>query len=802
LNVLVLDEILEIPCAHSADPNAGVLELAVGPDAMQAEREKRWRRDRCCHFQEGTAIAANRGGWATRGQRRLHKRYHDPAIKSYKVINERPHRHLHAAGHTRPMTRSSNLVWRVLCGVLLAWAWKAQAADLYVATNGSDRWSGTLRNPNADQTDGPLASLAGAQSAIRKLRTTGLSPQERVTVTVRGGLYTLEKTVHWTADDSGTAEAPVTYQAFSGEEVRLIGGKLVSRFKPVTDPAVLSRLNESARAKVVQADLRALGVSDFGSPGGGGLELFFDGKPMKLARWPNEGFTKILEVLGNTPVDVRGTTGCVEGIFTYEGNRPARWVGENDPWVHGYWFWDWSDQRQKVKTLDLSKHTIELAPPYHGYGYRKGQWYYAYNLLSEIDEPGEWYLDRERGVLYFWPPSSPNDRQAMVSLLPTLVTLENVSHLTLRGFTFEAARSAALTISGGISNRVVACTIRNVGGSALNVSGGSGHGVIGCDIYQCGAGGISLAGGDRKTLSPAGHYADNNHIHHYGRWQPMYSAGISLSGVGLRATHNLLDNAPHQAIGFSGNDHLIEFNEIHSVCFESNDAGAIYAGRDWTMRGTVIRHNYLHDITGFENRGCVGVYLDDMFGGTEISGNLFYRVTRAAFIGGGRDCRIENNIFVDCSPSIHVDARALGWAKYHADGWLKEALEQGTLSGTRFREPPFSVRYPKLVDILLKEPEAPAGNVIARNICVGGRWDEIESKARKFLTIENNLLAEDPHFVNAARLDFRLREDSPAFQFGFKPLPLQQIGLYQDEDRASWPVKTQVRLSKTPARAE
>ena len=113
--------------------------------------------------------------------------------------------------------------------------------------------------------------------------------------------------------------------------------------------------------------------------------------------------------------------------------------------------------------------------------------------------------------------------------------------------------------------------------------------------------------------------------------------------------HNLIDNAPHQAIGFAGNDHLIELNEIHTVCYESNDAGAIYAGRDWTMRGTAIRHNYFHDISGFEGRGCVGVYLDDQFSGTEVFGNLFYKVTRAAMIGGGRDCTIANNIFVDCA---------------------------------------------------------------------------------------------------------------------------------------------------------
>jgi hypothetical protein len=670
---------------------------------------------------------------------------------------------------------------------------QTEALDLYVSSSGSDGWSGTLPSPNASKTDGPLASLERGRDAVRKWRAAGGSAQEPVTVTVRGGAYILDKPLQLLTIDSGTAEAPVVYRSFPGEEVRLIGGRIVPAFKPVTDPAILGRLDPSVRSNVVQADLRALGISDFGNAGGGGLDLFFGEKPMLLARWPNHGFTKIVDVLGKTPVDVRGTKGCVEGIFAFEGDRPKRWVDEKDPWVHGYWFWDWSDQRQKIKAIELGQGTIELAPPYHGYGYRKGQWYYAYNLLSEIDQPGEWYLDRESGVLYFWPPAPLASGQAIVSVLPTLITMDKASYVTFRGFIFEAVRGTALTISAGASDRILGCIIRNVGGSAMDIAGGVDHAVVGCDIYQCGAGGISMSGGDRQTLASGGHYADNNHIHHYGLWRPMYSAGVSLSGVGLRATHNLIDNAPHQAIAFGGNDHRIEFNEIHSVCFESNDAGAIYAGRDWTMRGTIIRYNYLHDITGFEGRGCVGVYLDDMFCGTEITANLFYRVTRAAFIGGGRDCRIENNIFVDCQPAVHVDARALGWAHDQSDLWIKEGHERGTLSGIRYQQPPYHARYPGLGDILSEQPAAPVGNVIARNICVGGRWDEMESKARPLLKTESNLLSADPRFVNAAGLDFRLRSDSPAFQIGFQEFPIASIGLYSDANRASWPVQSELR---------
>ena len=698
---------------------------------------------------------------------------------------------------------SSGLLQIVMAGAMMSVVSpSSEQVTFYVATDGNDAWSGTLEVPNAAKNDGPFAAPARARDAIRQLKKENRLPKDGVAVVVRGGTYSIDGPLEFTTEDSGTKDAPISYRAAPGESVRLLGGKVVANWKPVTDADVLGRLDESARGQVKQADLRTLGITDFGSPSGGGVELFFNGEPMTVSRWPNEGFVPIVNVLGKTERNVRGTKGCAEGIFEYEGERPKRWVAERDAWVHGYWFWDWAEQRHKIKAIDSEQRSIEIEPPYHGYGYRKGQWFYAFNLLSEIDRPGEWYVDRASGVVYFWPPSPVEKGEAIVSVLPTMVTMKDVSHVALGGFTIEAVRGTAITMSGGAENRVLGCTIRNVGGWALTVSGGGGHGVVGCDMYQVGGGGISLSGGNRTTLTPAGHFAENNHIHHYARVKRVYQPGITLQGVGNRAAHNLIHNAPHMGMGFGGNDHLIEFNEMHSVCYESNDAGAIYTGRNWTMRGTIIRHNYLHHINGFRGRGCVGVYLDDMFCGTEISGNLFYRVTRAAFIGGGRDCIVKNNLFVDCNPSLHIDARALGWAHGHADMWIKEGREKGTLSGIRYKEPPYSERYPELVNILDDEPAAPKGNQVSCNVSFGGKWDGVQGSARKYQTIENNLVDVDPHLATPDRIgegkqpravDFALKPDSPVWAVGFDRLPFDRIGIYEDDTRASWPVTHKVR---------
>lgn len=657
-------------------------------------------------------------------------------------------------------------------------------ATLYVARGGSDDAAGTR--------DDPFATLQQARDAIRAMRAEGGLPDGGVTVLLRGGLYTMDGAFELSEADSGTEAAPIIYRAAPDEQVVISGGVRVppGAFGPVTDTAALGRLPAEAREHVLQADLTALGVEEYGSPEGGGLEVFFDEERMTLARWPNEGFTRIADILGIQPRDVRGTKGDAVGKFVYEGDRPERWVGEKDLWVHGYWFWDWADERQPVKEIDTEERTIELEEPYHSYGYRTGQWYYAYNALSELDRPGEWYLDREDGVLYFWPPGEIEDARTVVSVADDLVRAEGVSHVSFEGLTLEAPRGTGIVISGGSDASIIGCTFRDIGGFAGRVSG-TGNTVAHCDAYHMGQGGFTLSGGDRATLTPAGNLVENCHIHHFGEWKRMYVPGVSVHGVGNRVAHNLIHTAPHQAISFGGNDHVIELNEFHSVCYESNDAGAIYSGRNWTMRGTVIRNNYMHHVNGREGRGAVGVYLDDMYCGTEISGNVFYRVIRAAFIGGGRDCSIVNNVFVECPRAVHIDARAMGWAAGSVPTTMTDRLQQMPYQNDLWRE-----RYPELVDILDDEPAAPKGNLVARNLIAGPYgWRDIQGTADPYQTVTDNVVVEDVDFFEPEGPTLRLERVPELAQIDLQPLPVEVMGLYEHEARPTWPVQHEVRDS-------
>lgn len=669
-------------------------------------------------------------------------------------------------------TCSSIIFSLVLLGV-------ERPADLYVSPEGNDSWSGKLNSPNADQTDGPFASLERARDELRRWKHSGTTPSGGITVELRAGRYSRFASFDLTEQDSGTPESPIRWRGEQGESACITGGPAIVTWSSVEDPEILQRLDPAVRGKVLQADLKKQGVNDFGEVDSNRLELFYDNRPMIPARYPNEGFLEIAEVLGPTPREIHGKKGVVEGSFAYSDDRPSRWQGEPEAWLHGYWFWDWADQRQKIGSIDLRSKSISLIPPHHHYGYRKGQWYYAFNILSELDAPGEWYLNRQNGILYFYPPDPGeiSNHSTVVSVSSGLVTLSRVLHVEFSNMVFECSREIGINATDSKGIRIDGCLFRNIGGNAVHFDQGEHNAIINSDVTDIGHGGVVVTGGDFLNLKPSNHLVDNCLVTRYGRWKPMYSAGISVNGVGIKVAHNRIHDAPHIGILFRGNDHLIELNEIHHVCQESNDAGAIYSGRNWTWRGTVIRHNHLHHITGFRDRGCLGVYLDDMLCGTTVFGNLFFKVNNATAICGGRDCRIENNIFVDCRPAIHIDDRALHWASYHAQEWINEAKEKGTISGIAYKQPPYNERYPELSRIIEEDPAAPRGNVITRNLQWQGTWVDLSVNDKTMLQIDHNFAGEDPGFIDARNENFQLRDDSTVYANGFRKLPIEIMGL-------------------------
>jgi hypothetical protein len=651
-------------------------------------------------------------------------------------------------------------------------------AKLFVAPNGSDAAVGDSAHP--------LASFAGAVLAVRAIKAHGALPKGGIAVVFRAGEYRVTETIRLSAEDSGSAASPIVYRAVPGASVRFTGGVRLQGFSPVTDPAMLARLPEAARGKVVGIDLLANHVTDLGRLAPQGMmvgnavtELFFNGRALQLARWPNEGWLKTGKVShDNLPEG--------EVAFAYTGERPARWATAKDAWIFGYPKYLWADARLPIAGIDPASHVIRVAVG-STYGVDPGMPYYVYNLLEELDTQGEWYLDRETGQLFLYPPSDPTAADVQLSVLSApFVEMDGASYVRLEHLTFEFGRSDGIVVKDGEHCLIAGCTVRRLGGTGVLVEGGHDDGIFGCDIYCMGRGGTSIKGGDRRTLTPSGHFVENCHIYDFSRWGRTYTPAVYTDGVGMHIAHNLIHDSPGHAMRLEGNDQVVEYNDVHHVIRETDDQGAVDIFYNITYRGLVLRYNFWHFMgDGSDRLMHAGIRLDDAISGVTMYGNVFYNSSEGLFGGvqihGGNSNVVENNLFVRCKYGV-------SFSQWGADRWRKfiegPDAKKMTAETVDISKPPYSTRYPALAHL-------------TENIDINMIWRNIACGCSEFLTRDNNkenmldnlLTAEDTGIVAPHNGDFSFRAGSSLLgQTGFRPIPFQEIGLYADPLRASWPV--------------
>ncbi|MFC1738348.1 right-handed parallel beta-helix repeat-containing protein [Planctomycetota bacterium] len=672
----------------------------------------------------------------------------------------------------------------------------AEDSKFFVALDGSDDNPGTISEP-----------LATVQKAANVMVSGD-------TCYIRSGTYLLEDSINLGSTNSGDEGRPITYRPYRDEEVILTGAVELDPddFEVVTDTDILDRLPARARGKVVQIDLAAAGITDYGqiqALAGNTVpeaELIFNNRVMHLARWPNMGFA----YTGN--VIQRGSE-TEPSIFGYDSDRPERWNQADDIWMLGFWWQEWRDDSVQVASIDTTNKTIQTvsAPNCFGrIGILSDKRYYYFNLLEEIDTPGEFYIARTTGILYFYPPDELQGNRIQLTVLDEpLLTMSNVSNVIVESLTFEATRDNAISVAGGSNNLFAGCTIRNTGRRAASVQGGSDIGFKSCDIYGNGDGGLSLGGaGDIKTLTPGKLFADNNHIYNWERRTKMYAAPINISSVGNIVSHNLMHGSWHSAIAFSGNDHLITYNEIHNIIKYSNDSAAAYSGRGWTRSGTEIKHNFIHHIHGIPTHDVIGigVYPDDGLSGIYVTGNVFYDIDMAFFSHGGRGSIVKNNMIIDCYRSISfMDPTLVNWWDSRYESLLRR------LDGVPYDDPdgPYA-KYPHLKTLIAdlqrleqnpdnEDYKIPKDNSAVRNFLYDTNDIESSDNIVTYGAFEDNLMfdmSQDPGFIDYDNMNFALSPDSIVYEQiqGFEEIPFEQIGLYTDQYRKTLPTLGEFRL--------
>ena len=499
-------------------------------------------------------------------------------------------------------------------------------------------------------------SIEEVRDLIREVR--GNGDDRHYTVLIEDGEYTITQIVFDERDHD------TTWRSRDGGMV-LSGGLRL-------DPKDFAPWDKNENIKVIDLTKLGLGPDDWGSmdPLGGNTsvtaqetreimpcELYWNGRRCVTARYPNgKEWLKTGVIIDNGDSGPDNPRGGTFAMDKKTAARAAGWAFCEDIWVFGCFKYDWSDMSTPVKAFDNAAGTLttEYAS---GYGYKEGGTYYFYNVLEELDAPGEWYLDRNAGLLYIWPPEGNfDDVRIDLSLsTETLITGENLENVSFIGLTLQCTRGDGIVLSGD-NLTVDHCLVRNIAGSAISVTGHN-NTVSDNEVSHVGNKGITIDGGDTETLTPGNSKAVNNLVHDWPEVNMNYKGGINIFGTGNLAAHNELYNSPHTAIFFGGNNHVIGYNLIHDVCLITHDAGAIYNGRSWhSAWGTAICNNVIYNLGGGEYEPC-GIYLDDGLAGVTVENNLLVNVPGFALHFSGRDLEVHGNVVANAGRPVSYDQR-------------------------------------------------------------------------------------------------------------------------------------------------
>ena len=650
------------------------------------------------------------------------------------------------------MWKNKSLCW-IIC-LLFTSLLSAQELTCYVSPAGSDMNAGTEQ--------APWQTIQHALDVTRQ-------SEQPVIIVLRGGDYVITEPIRI------ENRHRVGLVAVAGELPVLQGIVTVKGWEKVTDNAIIGRLPKEAVGKVWQAPLEDADFELMGDKNR--IDFYYNGQRMHMARWPNHEYTISGKAMGVLPPrevnNYRNYKGCGEGVFEYKDARINRWAGEKEVYLHGYWFWDWAEEYKKVEQIDTVNHIITLALPHHYYGYRNEFRFYGMNLLCELDTIGEYWVDREQKMLYFYPPAdfSPTANQVTASRYQAdyMLKVENSSQICIQGLVMQGGRSGAVYVNNCQYLSIEDCRIVQFGDDAITLKASHNCLIEGCLLDQLGHGGIAAAGGNRQTLEPADYVVENTSISNFSLYKPTYEPAILFEGAGLTILHCNFFNSASSALRLDGNDIMVAYNRFENLVRESDDQGALDAWFDITYRGVVIRHNYWKNITGRTCEGAAAIRLDDLISGFVVEGNVFENCGGGKFgavqINGGKDNLITNNLMFHChkmySTSKWTDKR---WSDVVSSERVQRQIKDFDFPSELYKE-----RYPELrSDSILLPP--PNRSFIFHNLSVDSKIaipvDEKQCVLQGNVEIKKGK-ASLSYYLHPRRLK----------KYGLQPIPYEKMGI-------------------------
>ena len=657
---------------------------------------------------------------------------------------------------------------------------------LYVSPKGRDDWSGTLSRPTPDMSDGPLASVGRAQQIVRDVDRSGVGS---IRVVLRGGAYYLDHPLHLDARDSGTMGCPVFYEAWPGELPVISGGVRIHGWKET--------LRNGLRTWVAPA------------PDHRFHNLWVNDERRLRPKYPREGLMR--------------TVGPMPGSF-YEGTNEfhvgidnVREFARQDD-VELVYFAVWTESRLPIRAIDRDKGVVHthLRSAMNACEVDCSSNYYYDNVFEELNEAGQWYLDRKEGKVYYLPYEGEKleNTTIVASRLVHAVEIagrkeEPVSYIHFAGLAFRHTEwwrtdeseifrwdvrkldpppdvrvvtladdkaadhqgapscEAALDFTWARHCSLTDCAIANTGGSGISLGIGCTHNHLsGCLLNDHGGSGIKI--GTQQYLEVTEATAFNT----VSDCELRDCAEVFHSAIGIwighashnQITHNSIHDTSYSGIsvgwqwgyGPSGAYcNLIEYNEIYNIAVNGwmHDLGGIYMLG--ASPGTIVRHNFVHHV-GKDNN-VIGIYTDAGSSYVRWENNIVDRADAGYLHSVGKNNAIVNNIFA-----------------HFNHGLVRCRDESPDISFIAEHNIFYSDEKEMMLDW-----QGHNGYVFRENLywCKDGVVFNGENFAAWQATGQDaDSLVADPLFVDPEGGDYTLAPGSPAPSIGFVPFSTKDIG--------------------------
>ena len=690
----------------------------------------------------------------------------------------------------------------------------------YVAEDGDDSADGSAGTP-----------LRTIEEAL--MRVSGLGGAK---IVVRDGDYDLSRSVVIGEEHSGTATSPLIITS-EGERKPRISASFsipVSSFRPVPEGRMRRRLKPDAAEHVVCSDLRKLGITEYGSVANfireyfavSGSSLIINSVPRDLARYPNadEDLLRVGRIISGAAEgpDNPSTWDSFAGKetvweFELQDDRPFSWEKRDDIWLYGGLGFEWWRRFAQIGSFSKETNTVRGTRPFDRYPIRNtdSNNYFFLNVFEELDAPGEWYIDRDEGVLYVYPPDGEfhgDDDVRFVSKPVDLFVIEGAKNVLIDGLDAGRCAGSAFIVKDSEKVLIQRCHVTGtVNGSgreecAVAIRGGKNCGIIASVIEHFSNSAAGVSGGDRKNLIPSHNFIQNCTV-----INPHNRFGVySTNGVGNVVSHNYIENTTIFDAG--NNEGVMEYNVIRGGDTETHDTGMIYvAGGGCSSCGNHYRYNYLCDFA----MGDYGIYFDDLSRGMYAYGNIVVgngtTGDGTTWDSGGRSYNHHNggehcfwnNISIDAGyfafggdisywlctfdhwkmvfSGIYNTAKEFGNGKYLGRNPTYRDFVKAVFQHHKDLEDPDYVEKSGSAERRLRTPWCNhyENNVIVR----AARPFKLDNGEETATGLDTNFITDDdPGFVDFDGRDYGIRSDAPLFSKipDFVPPPFEKMGTVDD----------------------